>query len=139
MTHGARILLVDPLGNGERFSQQLAEQTREYEIIRRSDEAVRRMGTRDVDIAIVELGSGIPGHLSLLRHLRTTAPATPVVVITDRPSLESAKESIRLGAFDYVVKSAHLENLLVVISQALVCRPWLIQRRQTWLPSTNAS
>jgi DNA-binding NtrC family response regulator len=50
-------------------------------------------------------------------------------VITGYPSVENAKESIRLGAFDYVTKPLLPQTLRTVVSQVLTCKPWKMQER----------
>jgi putative two-component system response regulator len=42
--------------------------------------------------------------LTVLAHVRETAPRTEVLVVTGYANMESAIEALRLGAFDYVVK-----------------------------------
>ena len=83
----------------------------------------------DFDVALVDLKLPGAGGLHLVRIIRKASPQTEVIVITGYPSIENAKESIRLGAFDYVTKPFVPETVRSVVSQALVCKPWMMERR----------
>ena len=63
----------------------------------------------------------MPGRsgIELVREARRIAPDVPVVVMTGFPNLESAVESIRAGAFDYIQKPFGPEELLRVLRRAL--------------------
>ena len=81
------------------------------------------------DVALLDLKIPGCGGLRVLRAIRKASPQTEVVVITGYPSIENAKESIRLGAFDYLTKPFVPQTLRRVVSQALACKPWKIQER----------
>jgi DNA-binding NtrC family response regulator len=91
-------------------------------------EALRQIENADFDVALVDLKIPGCGGLSLVRAIRKASPQTEVVVITGYPSIENAKESIRLGAFDYVIKPFAPETVRSVVSQALMCKPWAMER-----------
>ena len=44
---------------------------------------------------------------------------TPVVMVTGYPTIESAAESVRLGAFDYITKPVEMDTLVRVVKKAL--------------------
>ncbi|OHB80475.1 MAG: hypothetical protein A2V98_07280 [Planctomycetes bacterium RBG_16_64_12] len=94
------------------------------------EEALRKMENEDFDVALVDLKIPGSGGLSLVRAIRKTSPQTEVVVITGYPSIENAKESIRLGAFDYVTKPFVPETVRSVVFQALTCQPWTMMERR---------
>lgn len=59
---------------------------------------------------------GING-MELLRLVRTYDLDIPVVLLTGVPSLETAIEAVKLGAFQYLVKPVNLEDLLAVLAR----------------------
>ena len=93
------------------------------------DEALHKIEKDCFDVALLDLKIPGSGGLRVLRAIRKASPQTEVVVITGYPSIENAKESIRLGAFDYVTKPFVPQTLRTVVSQALACKPWKIQER----------
>lgn len=92
-------------------------------------EALREVENDRFDLALLDLKIPGSGGLGLLRAIRKVSPETEVIVITGYPSVENAKESIRLGAFDYLTKPFVPETLRTVVSQVLACRPWKILER----------
>ena len=93
------------------------------------EEALRKIENDSFDVALLDLKIRGSGGLKVLRAIRKTSPQTEVVVITGYPSVENAKESIRLGAFDYVTKPLLPQTLRTVVSQVLTCKPWKMQGR----------
>ncbi len=61
---------------------------------------------------------GITG-IEILRKVRVLRPELPVVVMTAFGSIDSAVESIKLGAYDYITKPFPKEKLLGVLEKAL--------------------
>ena len=58
----------------------------------------------------------------LLKRLKAKDPTVPFLVITGFPSVEGAVETIKGGAFDYVTKPLHVEDLLIKVERALYTR-----------------
>ncbi len=71
------------------------------------------------DVLISDLRmSGLSGH-QLQLELKRSAPNLPVIIITAFGSIQTAVESMKLGAFDYITKPFSNEELLLVVSRAL--------------------
>jgi DNA-binding NtrC family response regulator len=73
---------------------------------------------------------GISG-LETLKAMRQGGAAAEVIMLTGHGSIDSAIESIRVGAFDYVIKPCPLEELQIRIRRALERRA--LERRTTLL------
>jgi two-component system response regulator HydG len=68
-----------------------------------------------VDLVVVHDAVGRRGVLDALAEARAALPATPVVILSDEPSVPAATEFVRAGAADYVcgpLEGDHLEALL---------------------------
>ncbi|MDH3694286.1 MAG: sigma-54 dependent transcriptional regulator, partial [Gammaproteobacteria bacterium] len=63
-------------------------------------------------------GNGI----ELVKHIQKHFPNMPVAVITAYGSMETAVEALKAGAFDFVSKPIHLENLRNLVNTALKLR-----------------
>src|SRR5215469_9675807 len=74
------------------------------------------------DVLISDLRmSGLSGH-QLQLELKRVAPNLPVIIITAFGSIQTAVESMKLGAFDYITKPFSNDELLLVVSRALETR-----------------
>jgi len=82
-------------------------------------EALLRINETSFDLVfadiILEDGTGI----DILREIKTRELNCPVIMITGQPGVESAADSIRLGAFDYIPKPLNQESLLHAARTAL--------------------
>ncbi len=58
----------------------------------------------------------------LLKRLKAKNPSVLFLIITGYPSIESAVETIKLGAYDYVTKPLQVEDLLIKMERALYTR-----------------
>jgi len=71
------------------------------------------------DLIIVDLVMPRVGGLDLLRHAKKVNPDTIVIIITGYASLETAIMAVRDGAYDYIRKPCNLEEINVVVKNAI--------------------
>jgi len=57
--------------------------------------------------------------LDLLKEIKATRPAVPVIIITGYSDIRMAVEVIKYGAYDYVTKPLYPEELLNMVQEAL--------------------
>ena len=82
-------------------------------------DAVEILSSRDVDIVITDLklGGDIDG-LAVLEQAKAHNHSTQVILITAYASIDTCKEAIRRGAYDYLVKPIDIEQLRTLVAQA---------------------
>jgi len=83
------------------------------------DGAVALLADRNFDLIIADILLGDKTGIDLLREIRTKDLTCPVVMVTGSPTFETASESLRLGAFDYIAKPVTQKALLHTAAQAL--------------------
>jgi two-component system response regulator HydG len=76
-----------------------------------TEQALEILEQYPVDIVITDLRVPEIGGLELLKRVRETHPQTPVIVLTQYGTIESAVEATRNGAADYVTKPFHIPEL----------------------------
>src|SRR5512146_3476384 len=83
------------------------------------EEAVERVAVEEPDVVLLDLH--LPGMTGVeaLRAIHATASGTEVIVLTGHGSIDTAIESIRIGAFDYVQKPCPLDELDLRIQRAI--------------------
>lgn len=72
----------------------------------------------DLVISDIQLGRGING-MELLKRLKKTSPETLFIMITAYATLETAIESFREGAWDYILKPFDINEIKIKIANAL--------------------
>src|ERR1700685_615115 len=82
-------------------------------------EALAMVERESPDVLISDLRmAGMTGH-GVQAELKRTAPDLPVIIITAFGSIQTAVESMKLGAFDYITKPFSNSELLLLVARAL--------------------
>jgi len=71
------------------------------------------------DLLISDLRMSGMGGLQLQLEVKRVAPDVPLIIITAFGSIQSAVESMKVGAFDYITKPFGNDELLLAVSRAL--------------------
>ena len=71
------------------------------------------------DLLIVDLVMPRVGGLDLLKYAKKVNPDIIVVIITGYASLETAIVAIKEGAYDYIRKPCNLEEIRIVVKNAI--------------------
>ncbi len=83
------------------------------------EEARRMIAESAFDLVFADIFVGAEKGTEILRAVRERGLNCPVVMITGSPTLETASEAVRLGAFDYVPKPVRQRTLLDITERAL--------------------
>jgi DNA-binding NtrC family response regulator len=116
----ARVLVVDDEPNiGESIKKALERVGYAVETTLDAESALARLERNQFDLVLCDIK--LPGSdgLELLTRTLESHPATLVVMITGYASIESAVESIKRGAVDYLAKPFNPEQLRHVVAKAL--------------------
>ncbi len=74
---------------------------------------------RVFDVVVSDIRMPDLDGMALLRGLREAAPDASVILLTAFGTVEAALEAIKAGAFDYVAKPLHLDDLLLTVRRAI--------------------
>ncbi len=92
--------------------------------------ALQEIRTLCCDILITDLFlDGLSG-IDLVKEVKSASPDTAVIVVTPRGSIETAIESIREGAYDYLTMPFSIGTLEVSINRALERRKLLRESKE---------
>ena len=108
---------------------------RGYQILKTGDgESALQLLEKNPSIALVLLDIRLPDRdgMTVLSQIREKHPDMAVVMITGLVNRELAQESIRSGAFDYVVKPLDVSRIPDMVKAALNHRDYL--QRAWWKP-----
>jgi two-component system, NtrC family, response regulator AtoC len=82
-------------------------------------EALARISSGTIHTVLLDIRLGSENGIDVLREIKETAPAVPVIMITGFGSIDTAVEAMKLGAFDYVKKPLDFDRLFKVVENAL--------------------
>jgi len=77
------------------------------------------MEKEDFDLLICDIKMPQISGMEILKHMKNNKPDVPVVMITAYGSIKQAVDALKAGAMDYVVKPFDVEELKIIVSQAL--------------------
>jgi len=89
---------------------------------------ILREQTVDVVVTDLKLGGNIDG-LAILEEVRKQNDKTEVILITAYATIETCKEAIKRGAYDYLAKPIDIGQLRTLVAQAAQKVSAAIQRR----------
>ena len=92
------------------------------------EEALHSMQERPSDVVFLDMRMPGANGLSVLGNIKRRWPDSEVVVITGYPSLDAAKEAIRLGACDYVSKPVGPQEIAALAQNAMLRKRWAARR-----------
>ncbi|MDD5327786.1 MAG: sigma-54 dependent transcriptional regulator [Phycisphaerae bacterium] len=78
---------------------------------------ILRGETVDVVVTDLKLGGDIDG-MEILTHAKKYNPDTEIILITAYATIDTCKEAIRRGAYDYLVKPIDIGQLRTLVEQA---------------------
>lgn len=88
--------------------------------------ALRAMANHPFDVVLLDLRMpGLDG-MAVLRSIKEKWPESEVVIITGYPTIESAKEAVRLGAFDYLAKPVGPDDVINAANGAVMRKKWAL-------------
>ena len=92
-----------------------------YEVAAASDgaEGLSAFSASPFDLVITDLKMPGVSGMEVLRNVRTRAPDVPVLVITAFGNVETAVAAMKEGAYDFIGKPFHRDQLLLAVSKAL--------------------
>ncbi|NVM22167.1 MAG: response regulator [Desulfobacterales bacterium] len=120
MSHTSKILIIDDEPRMcDSLKILLSNEGYETKTTHSGLEALECFAKNDFDLVLLDIAlPDITGH-DIMDHINRKNPETFVIVITGQASVDSAIESLRKGAFDYIRKPFEHEKLLIAVKNAL--------------------
>lgn len=126
-----RILLVEDDESLRRVTRaQLERSGYETSVAEDVSQALDILRKEPTDLVITDLNLPDASGLELLKTVRVEYPETAVVIVTAYGTIETAVDAVKSGAYDYITKPVHPEELRALVDRALE-RHRLIQEVRT--------
>jgi len=102
-------------------------------------QAIQLMEEYPVDVVLLDLRMPDLDGMDVLKTIKQRWPDSEVVVITGYPSIESAKQAVRLGAFNYLTKPLGPDEVIKVANDAMNQKRWALRSDRDEQSDTNFS
>jgi len=127
----ARVLIVD---DEESIRVTLAEFIKEdqYEVHIAGDakEALRLIEDQPFDVIVTDIILPRMNGVALMKKIRERSPDTQVIMLTGDPTVETATEAVRAGAFDYLTKPVSKNAIRQVVASAATVKLMIDEKRK---------
>lgn len=118
----AKILIIEDEASIRRvLSKILAEENDQYVVSEAADgeEGLEKIKNDDFDLVICDIKMPKKDGEEVLQEAKKIKTETPFIMISGHGDLETAVNTMRLGAFDYISKPPDLNRLLTTVRNAL--------------------
>ncbi|MCU0538472.1 MAG: response regulator [Desulfobacterales bacterium] len=117
---GAKLLVVDDEEKVRIYLARLLV-NRGYQVETAADgaSALEKLTHQEFDVVLLDIIMPGMGGMEVLPQLKKLKPKVQVIMLTGNASVTIGVESIKRGAFDYLLKPVDLERLNECLTQAL--------------------
>ncbi len=93
-------------------------------------EGVEVFKTGRPPLVVTDLKMPVMTGIQLLQQVRAIDGDAAVIVLTGAADVKTAIESLKLGAYDFIMKPVNVDELLIAVERAFERRQLLIERRE---------
>jgi len=87
-----------------------------------AEKAIEIIKEKEIDLVLSDIKMPGMSGVELLKWVKEFNSFLPVIITTGFPTLDTAVEALKLGAYDYLTKPFHLEEIREKVSRALQTR-----------------
>lgn len=112
------------------LSEFLRKDKHDVQVAEDADKAIELLGQEDFEVVVSDIILPRTTGVDLLKAIRKISPYTQVVMMTGKPTVDTASESLRAGAFDYLYKPIRRDSILKTVRNALKIKTLEDQNRK---------
>jgi PAS domain S-box-containing protein len=116
---GKMLVVDDEQGIRITLKEFLKEDGYEVHVAENADAAIKLLRQIEFDVVVSDIILPRVTGVDLLKAIREVAPYVKVIMMTGEPTVETAAESLRSGAFDYLFKPISKDVVLKIVRNAL--------------------
>ena len=91
-------------------------------------EALHVMNQHPFDVVLLDLLMPGMDGMAVLKAIKEKWPESEVIIITGYPGVDSAKQAVALGAYDYLAKPVHPDDVVNAANGAMLHKRWALRR-----------
>jgi len=108
-----RVLVVDDeIDFLEAFVDRLKMRDIDVFGVESGEKAIELLDKQNFDVAILDVKMPGMDGIETLREMKRKMPLMEVIMLTGHASVESGIEGMKLGAYDYILKPADIDDLM---------------------------
>ena len=112
------LIAEDEKNLGLVLQKELSRLGHRVTLVHDADAAIRTAREADFDVALLDIMMPGRSGLEVLRELRQQEQPPEVLMMTGHATVETALQSMKLGAYDYLTKPCHIRELEAILNKA---------------------
>lgn len=128
----SRILIIEDEATIRRVLTKILSEESESYIIEEAEDGllgVEKVKSQDFDLILCDIKMPKMDGVEVLEAVKKIKPEIPMVMISGHGDLETAINTMRLGAFDYISKPPDLNRLLNTVRNALDKKQLVVENK----------
>lgn len=128
----SKILIIEDEAAIRRvLSKILSEENDSYKVEEAEDgiQGLEKIKNNDYDLVLCDIKMPKMDGVEVLEAVKKIKPETPIVMISGHGDMETAIQTMRLGAFDYISKPPDLNRLLNTVRNALDRKQLVVENK----------
>jgi two-component system response regulator AtoC len=119
-TNGRIKLLIaeDEKNLGLVLQKELSRLGHQVSLVHDGESAIESAREADFDVALLDVMMPGANGIEVLRELRQLEQPPEVLIMTGHATVETALQAMKLGAYDYLTKPCHIQELEAVLNKA---------------------
>ena len=131
MNAQAKVLVVDDEEVVRRsYVRTLTSEHCRVEVAWNGEEALLAMEQQPFDLVLLDQRMPEMDGMEVLKAIKEKWPESEVIMITGYPAVESAKQAVKLGAYDYLAKPVGPDEVVTVANAAMLHKMWAMRGDQ---------
>ncbi len=128
-----KILIIEDEAAIRRVLKRILEQMdKTYQVEEAVDgvEGIEKIKQNDYDLVLCDIKMPKKDGIEVLEEAKKIKPETTFVMISGHGDIETAVDSMRMGAFDYISKPPDLNRLMTSVKNALEHKELVVENKQ---------
>ena len=128
----SKILIIEDEASIRRvLTKILTEENETYQVEEAEDgsKGYEKIAQNDYDLVLCDIKMPKMDGVELLQEVKKIKPEIPIVMISGHGDMETAIQTMRLGAFDYISKPPDLNRLLNTVRNALDKKQLVVENK----------
>ena len=129
----SKILIVEDEAAIRRVLKKIiSEENDTYQVEEAEDglEGIELIKNNDYDLVLCDIKMPKMDGVEVLEKAKKIKPETPIVMISGHGDIDTAVNTMRLGAFDYISKPPDLNRLLNTVRNALDRKVLVVENKR---------
>lgn len=110
----------------------ISEENKMYEVIEAEDgiQGIEMIKENELDLVLCDIKMPKMDGVEVLQHAKKLKPELPFLMISGHGDLDTAVQTMKLGAFDYISKPPDLNRLLNAVRNALDVKELVVENKK---------